>query len=79
VVHMILQCRDTKLWPISGCIHANLSASLYPEGQSQQKGNGQSQQKGNGNMRTRHTSVAIEERNQVMCKIHVKDKGHESS
>jgi hypothetical protein len=36
-LHMILQCKDTKLWPVSGCIHANLSASLYPEGQSQQK------------------------------------------
>jgi hypothetical protein len=29
---MTLECRDTKLWPISKCI----TTSLYPEGQSQQ-------------------------------------------
>jgi hypothetical protein len=30
-LHMTQECRDTKLWPVSGCI----TISLYLEGQSQ--------------------------------------------
>ncbi len=35
-LHMNLESRDIKVWPISGCITMSLVFSLYPEGQSQQ-------------------------------------------
>jgi len=35
-LHMSLECRDIKVWPISGCITMSLVSSPYPEGQSQQ-------------------------------------------